>query len=69
MTSEQAQTKERRIMLQNQIQQAYNDIKGFRGQLGEIAYQCKHDGSKTWEQSASGNESFYICDICGDDCD
>jgi hypothetical protein len=65
MTKEQEKINVRRQILQQRIIKALNESDKAKQELKELCNECKHDGIKTWEQSASGNESCYICGLCG----
>jgi len=65
MTPEQESIKNERINLLHEIRMAKEDINDANKRISQLTKECKHDSTKTWAQSASGNESYYICDICG----
>jgi len=64
MTLEQIKIMEDRIKLENRIKRAMRMRDKARKELHALCKRCKHDGTSSWEQSASGNESAYICDLC-----
>jgi hypothetical protein len=68
MTKEQSMIKAERIRLEYILSTANQIKEDALSQLRFLCDNCKHDGEKSWEQSASGNESYYICDLCGAEC-
>jgi transposase-like protein len=65
MTDAQSKIKAERQRLQRRIQWARQVKATAELKLRDLCRACKHDDTSTWEQSASGNESRYICDLCG----
>ena len=65
MMSKQDKIKEKRYYLTNRLQWLNEQRDIINKELKELCYTCKHDGLKTASQSASGNEYFMICGICG----
>jgi len=55
----------RRQNLTNSINCAKQDIIAWQQELRSLCNVCPHNGKKVFEQSASGNESWHICSICG----
>jgi CRISPR/Cas system-associated protein Cas10 (large subunit of type III CRISPR-Cas system) len=67
MTSEQMAIRDRRLNLERRIAKAYKAIYATRVALRKLCTYCKHDDTTTFEQSASGNESSHVCDLCHGD--
>lgn len=65
MTDAQAKIKARRQQLERRVRWAQQVKSTAQLKLQDLCRECKHDDTSTWEQSASGNESYYICDLCG----